>query len=270
MIAALRRQVSVYAALAAAVPKNFLAYSLWFWIGLILNTIQMMVFVFFWRGIYANTDSINGLTLQNTLNYILLAQIFNALTETVMLWEIGMNVRDGNIAHVLLRPLDIQGSYYVISLTTAATGIVLQIPMAVVATVFFGLTWSLDPAVWGAFLVTALLGRTVLFFFDYLLAGLTFYTTEVWGLAVLIFGAGLFLSGAMVPLEIMPDWLRSIVLALPFAQTLAVPISILSGIQPLSAAPRLWLTQLAWIAGLAVASRLFFNFAVRKVTVQGG
>jgi ABC-2 type transport system permease protein len=270
MITALRRSVSVYVALAAAVPKNFLAYSLWFWIGLILNTIQMMVFVFFWRGVYANTDTISGLDLRTTLNYILLAQVFNALTDTQMLWEIGQNLREGNIAHVLLRPLDIQGSYYVISLAHAATGIIWQIPMAVIATVFFGLSWPLDPAVWGAFLITALLGRTVLFFFDYLLAGLTFYTTEVWGLAVLIFGAGLFLSGAMVPLEIMPGWLRTVVLALPFAQTLAVPISILSGIQPLSEAPRLWLIQLAWIGGLAVASRAFFNFAVRKVTVQGG
>lgn len=270
MIAALRRQAGVYAAIAAVIPKTYLAYSLWFWIGLILNTIQMMVFVFFWRGVYANTDTIGGLDLQTTLNYILLAQVFNALTDSFVLWELGQSIREGNIAHVLLRPMDIQGSFYVISLAQAATGLVLQIPMAVVATVFFGLRWPADPVVWGAFIVTALLGRTVLFFFDYLLASITFYTTEVWGLAVLIFGAGLFLSGSLVPLEMMPDWLRAIVLALPFAQTLAVPISVLSGIQPVSAAPQLWLIQLAWIGGLAVASRLFFRVAVRRVTVQGG
>jgi ABC-2 type transport system permease protein len=270
MISLLRRNVSVYGALAAAVPKNFLAYSLWFWIGLLLNTIMMMVFVYFWRGVYANTTTIGGLDLQTTLNYILLAQIFNALTDTNMIWEFGTSIREGNIAHVLLRPVDVQGSYYVISLANAATGIVWQIPMAVIATAFFGLRWSLDPAVWGAFLISALLGRTVLYFFDFLLSSLTFYTTEVWGLGVLIFGMGLFLSGALVPLEMMPDWLRTLVLALPFAQTLAVPISLLSGIQPLSEAPRLWLIQLAWIGGLMVASRLFYNFAVRKVTVQGG
>jgi ABC-2 type transport system permease protein len=142
--------------------------------------------------------------------------------------------------------------------------------MAIIATLFFGLTWPTDPAVWGAFLVAAVLGRTVLYFFDFLLGSLTFYITEVWGLGVLIFGVGLFLSGSLVPLEMMPDWLRAFVLALPFAQTLAVPISILSGIVPVSEAPRLWLIQLAWIVGLVIASRLFFNVAIRKVTVQGG
>jgi ABC-2 type transport system permease protein len=270
MIASLRRNASVYGALAAAVPKNFLAYSLWFWIGLILNTIQMMVFVFFWRGVYAGNTTIGGLDLQTTLNYILLAQIFNALTDANMIWEFGTQIREGNIAHILLRPVDTQFSYYIISLANAATGIIWQIPMAIVATFFFGLTWSLDPAVWGAFLISALLGRTVLYFFDYLLGCLTFYTTEVWGLGVLIFGVGLFLSGSMVPLAMMPDWLRTFVLALPFAQTLAVPISILSGIAPLTEAPRLWLIQLVWIAGLFVVSRLFFGLAIRKVTVQGG
>jgi ABC-2 type transport system permease protein len=68
----------------------------------------------------------------------------------------------------------------------------------------------------------------------------------------------------------MPDWLRGLCQSLPFVQALYVPVSLLSGITPLSEAPRLWLIQLAWLAGLLIASRLVFRIAVRKVTVQGG
>jgi ABC-2 type transport system permease protein len=267
---ALRRRLTVYGAIAGTVPKQFLAYSLWFWVGLLLNLISMTVFVFFWRGVYANTPAINGLTLQTTLNYILLAQVFVVLTDTIMMWEFGVNLREGGIAHMLLRPLDIQASYYVISWANLITQLVWQLPMAAVATLLFGLRWPTDPQVWGAFLVSVVLGRTVLYFFDYCLACITFYTTEVWGLSVLIFGMGLFFSGGLVPLAMMPDWLRTAVLALPFAQTLAVPLALLSGITPVSEAPRLWLIQLAWAGGLLVASRLFFQVAIRKVTVQGG
>jgi ABC-2 type transport system permease protein len=181
-----------------------------------------------------------------------------------------VNLREGGIAHLLLRPLDIQGSYYVIAFANLATQLVWQLPMAVIATVFFGLRWPSDLQVWGAFLVSVILGRTVLYFFDYCLACITFYTTEVWGLSVLIFGVGLFFSGGLVPLAMMPDWLRAVVLSLPFAQTLAVPLALLSGITPVSEAPRLWLIQLAWAGGLLVASRLFFRIAIRRVTVQGG
>jgi ABC-2 type transport system permease protein len=266
----IRRNLARYGAIASTVPKQFLAYSLWFWVGLLLNLISMTVFVFFWRGVYANNAEISGLSLQTTLNYILMAQVFGVLTDAIMMWEFGVNLREGGIAHLLLRPLDIQATYFVVSFASLITQLVWQVPMAAIATLFFGLRWPADPLVWGAFLVSACLGRTVMYFFDYFLACITFYTTEVWGLSVLIFGMGLFFSGGLVPLAMMPDGLRAAVLALPFAQTLAVPLALLSGITPVSQAPQLWLTQVLWAAGLCVASRLFFRVAIRKVTVQGG
>jgi ABC-2 type transport system permease protein len=270
MMATLVRRVSTYGALAATVPKMFLAYSLWFWVGLLLNTIGMMVFVYFWRAVYADTRVIAGLTLAQTLSYIMLARIFEPLGNLNMIFEFGYNLREGGIAHVLLRPVDIQASYYVVLFTDTLVNLIWQVPVALVATLGFGLRWPADPSVWGAFLISAVLGRTVLFFFDWILGCLTFYTTEVWGLGVLVYGIGLFLSGGLVPLPMMPDWLRLLVQSLPFAQSIYVPISILSGVTPLADAPRLWLGQLAWIIGLGVASRAFFAVAIRKVTVQGG
>jgi ABC-2 type transport system permease protein len=74
----------------------------------------------------------------------------------------------------------------------------------------------------------------------------------------------------LIPLVMLPAWLQSIAYMLPFAQGTFVPISLLSGVTPLADAPRLWLIQIAWIIGLYIASRVVFNIAVRKVTVQGG
>jgi len=68
----------------------------------------------------------------------------------------------------------------------------------------------------------------------------------------------------------MPAWLQNIVMAVPFAQALGVPISLLTGITPLSEAPHVWLTQVIWILAMWLISTLFFRVAVRKITVQGG
>lgn len=270
MIAAWGRRLTVYRALVEVTIKQRLVFTLWFWSSLLLRLIAMTVFVYFWRGVYGSATELSGLNLQTTLNYILMAQIFDALTDTMMIWEFGYNQREGGIAHILLRPLDVQFSYYIISLANSLGQLAENIPMVVAAMVLFGLTWPGDLAVWGAFLVAALLGRTVMFLFDWLLSSFTFYTTEVWGLGILVWGVSLFFGGALVPLAMLPDWLRSVVLALPFAQTLAIPMQILSGITPVSEAPGLWLTQLAWIVGLAVVGRFAFSRAIRKVTVQGG
>lgn len=270
MIHMLRRQVSIYGAIAARIPKQYLAFRLWFWIGLLLGIIEMSILVFFWRAVYANSPTIAGLDLQTTLTYILLAQVFAALTDQDLIWEFGTNLREGRIAHLLLRPIGFQTGYYVEAWTGLMLRFIMNFPMALIATLVFGLRWPADLSAWGAFAVSAFLGYTSLFYFHWCLASLTFYTTEVWGLGVLIFGMSRFFSGSLVPLAIMPGWLSALVLAFPFAQSLALPLNFLSGITPVADAPRIWLMQLGWVLGLGVLSQLVFRVAIRKVTVQGG
>jgi len=265
-----RRNLSIYGSIFAMIPKVFMAYQLWFWIGLVLNIISMAILVYFWRAIYNETSTISGLGLDQTLTYILLAFIFMPLTSNDLIWEFGSNLREGTIIHHLLRPINFQGMNYAQMLGGLVTRLTLQVPMAVVAVLLFGLRFPTDLATWLAFLISALLGFTVMFFFNWFLACLTFYTTEIWGLGVLIDGMTFFLSGALVPLVMMPEWVRTIVLSIPFAQALAVPVGLLTGITPLTDAPRVWLIQILWIVGMWTVSTLFFRVAVRKITVQGG
>ena len=270
MIQSVRRDLSVYASFFAMIPKLFMAYRIWFWVGLVLNIISMAILVYFWRAIYNDASTISGLGLNQTLTYILMAFIFMPFTANDLIWEFGSNLREGTIIHHLLRPINFQGMNYAQMLGTLVTRMILQVPMVIVAILLFGLRFPTDPATWLAFLVSALLGFTVMFFFNWFLACLTFYTTEIWGLGVLIEGMNFFLSGALVPLVMMPEWLRTIVLSIPFAQALAVPVGLLTGITPLSEAPRVWSIQMLWIAGMWLLSTLFFRIAVRKITVQGG
>ena len=270
MIQTAKRDLSVYASFFAMIPKVFMAYQVWFWVGLVLNIISMAILVYFWRAIYNEASTISGLGLSQTLNYILLAFIFMPLTANDLVWEFGGNLREGTIIHHLLRPINFQGMNYAQSLGTLATRLILQLPMVIVAVLLFGLRFPADLTTWLAFIVSAVLGFTVMFFLNWFLACLTFYTTEIWGLGVLIEGMNFFLSGALVPLVMMPEWIRTIVLSIPFAQALAVPVGLLAGITPLSDAPRVWFTQILWILGMWMLSSLFFRVAVRKITVQGG
>jgi ABC-2 type transport system permease protein len=264
-------RVRAYSGFAAIVPKNFLAYSIWVWTSLFVNLVAMLVFVAFWQVIYVNQNEIAGLTLRETLNYALLTQIFASLGGVFSAISVfGRLLNRGELAIVLLRPVDFQLSMYITAIVDSVCDVLLRIPLLFVALLFFGLTLPADPLVWGAFLVTALLGMTVMFCFEWLIGCLAFYTTEIWGLSVLRYGFTTFLSGALVPLAMLPDSIRPTIEALPFAQAFYIPLTILSGITPASEAPRLWLTQIAWIAGLLLCSRLAFNHAIRKVTVQGG
>ena len=261
---------NAYAAIAGMVPKTLFIYGWSVWAQLIQNVVGMVVFVYFWRAIYANTATIGGIALQTTLTYILLARIFRPLASIDLIFEFGWRLRDGGFAMLLVRPVDMQLSYYFQGLATLAVALVRQLPVVLLSTLDCGLRWPNDPATWAVFILSALLGRSLMFGLDWILGSLTFYTTETWGLWVLFLGLSNFLTGGLVPLDMMPSWLRLIALATPFAQAVYVPISLLSGLTPLTEAPRLLLVQLLWLVGLVVVARLFFRQAVRHVTVQGG
>ena len=259
-----------YAALVGMVAKTYLAFNWVVWMRLLQSLVGLVVFVYLWRAIYAQSPTFGGLAFETTIGYIMLVRIFQPLGNFNMIFELGGPLRHGEIVHLLVRPLDIQFAYYVQGLANLGLDLVRQLPVALVALLVFHLRWPTNPAVWAVFALSALLGRSVLFCLDWMLGCVTLYITNPWGLWIACLGLTAFLGGALVPLVMMPDWLRLIVQNTPFAQALYVPLSLLSGVAPLSEAPRLMLIQLAWLAGMAVLSRWLFAVAIRRITVQGG
>jgi ABC-2 type transport system permease protein len=146
----------------------------------------------------------------------------------------------------------------------------MRAPLALFAWLFLGLRLPSEPIVWAAAVMTLLLGFTVMFCFDWILACVVFYVTDAWGLATARAAVAMFFGGMLIPLAMMPEWLRTIAAILPFSQAVYLPISVLSGLTPITDLPRIWLAQLLYLAVLFVLSRLVFSRAVRVVTVQGG
>ncbi len=270
MIRSALERLRAHAAIVAMAPKLFVAYRAWFWMGLFVQMLALTIFVYFWRAVYGDRPSLGGLTRQQTLSYIMLAQILLPLLRTNLVYHFGEKLVDGQFAIELLRPLDLQARHYSEALGVALIHLLHKAPLALFAWLAFDLRLPADPVVWGAFLVSLLLGHAVVFCAEWLFACLAFYTTESWGLAMLQTGVATFFSGALIPLALLPGWLERLTLSLPFAQAIWVPVALLSGITPVGEAPRIWLTQLLWLAGMLLASRLAFHIGVRRVTVQGG
>lgn len=271
MVRQVTQTTLAYGAMAAMMPKLFLAYQFQIWFNVAIEIITLAITVAFWRAVFARQATVGGLTAAQTLNYVMLARIFHdGAYVTSMLREFGELMREGGIEAALLRPLDFQGSMYLQKLALLGLNLMMRFPLVLVAWLFFGLQLPAAPAVWAATAVTLLLGCTVMFGFDWILACAAFYTTDAWGLATARQGVVLFFSGMLLPLAIMPEWLRNIAAVLPFSQVVYLPVSVLSGLTPLNELPRIWLLQLVYLTALLAASRLIFRRAVRVVTVQGG
>ena len=148
--------------------------------------------------------------------------------------------------------------------------IVLWIPLAIALSLLFDPTLSPNPqqiatfaiAIWGAYLI-----RTM---FQESLGMLCFWTTRGAAIFDLWMTLELLLSGRLVPMPLMPDWVQEIARFLPFQWTFFFPIDSLVGDLSTTELVRGLLVQLLWILiGLAIF-RLAWRWAIRRYSAVGG
>jgi len=183
-------------------------------------------------------------------------------------WE--WRIREGDLNRDLLRPLlplhfDVA---YFAGWKFVVIG--LWIPLAV------GLSLVFDPdlhprplevavfavAIWGAYLI-----RTM---FQESLGMLCFWTTRGAAIFDLYMTAELLLSGRLVPMPLMPDWVETIARYLPFQWAFFFPIESLVGDLSNEELIRGLGAQLLWIlVGLAIF-RVAWRFAIRRYSSVNG
>ncbi len=235
------------------------------------GAIYIMIFMAF----YGENDSVNGFTLSQLISYVWLQQAFLAF---IALWlrdgELFELIRTGNIAYELCRPLNIYSFWYTKLLAQRISSAVLRfLPILIVAFLIPAPYRLSLPASFEAFLLfvlTLLLGvalNVVISMFIYISV---FVTLSPTGSLLLFSVVGEFLSGLVIPLPLMPDWLRNVVEFLPFRYVADLPLRIYSGNIPVSQAISSLGMQVFWIAILAWIGNRLMQKSLKHLVVQGG
>ena len=128
----LRHLYHVYGAVLATVPKLYAAYRAWVWAEFILQIMAMVVLYFFWQAVYANGGTLGGLTFQQTINYVMIAQLLMPLIDNNLIFNFGWMIREGQVAIDLLRPMDFQTRFYVDAAGSMALNLLLKTPLLII------------------------------------------------------------------------------------------------------------------------------------------
>ena len=97
-----------------------------------------------------------------------------------------------------------------------------------------------------------------------------FYTNSIWGMQILRQSVISIFSGLIAPLSLFPEWFQKIADILPFKEFIYTPINIYLGNIPLNEIGFIILKLVAWTFILYALSKIFFNYSVKKITINGG
>ncbi|MBI5824308.1 MAG: ABC-2 family transporter protein [Chloroflexi bacterium] len=183
-------------------------------------------------------------------------------------WE--WRIREGQLSMSLLRPIHPLHGDVAYFAGWKVVVILLWLPLALILSLIF--KPELNPtllqgivfffAIWMAYLI-----RTMTLS---LLGMVTFWTTRVSALFELYFAAELILSGRLVPLSLMPDWVQRLAWFFPFRWAFGFPIEALVGSMTATELLTGLGMQLAWILFGVISVSLIWKVAIRRFSAVGG
>lgn len=268
---ALRSMVSFYlATMRMAVQEQFQyrTANYFYMFGMIAEPI---IYLVVWTTIAEQQGgSVNGLSAGYFAAYFIVWTLVRNMNIVfgAPFWE--QRIREGDLNRDLLRPvlpLHFDIAYFA---GWKVVVIVLWIPLAFALSVLFDPTLSPNAAqiatfavaIWGAYLI-----RTM---FQESLGMLCFWTTRGAAIFDLWMAAELLLSGRLVPMPLMPEWVQEISRFLPFQWAFYFPIESLVGDMSNAELLRGLGAQLLWILiGLAIF-RVAWRYAIRRYSAVGG
>jgi len=241
-----------------------MAYRGDFLLGTVLRFLPMITTILLWKSVYEGSGqtSLAGFDYHEMIAYLLLTHISRMFSSMPNLaGGIARDIREGTLKRYLVQPLDLIG--YLLAYRVAH-----KVAYIVTSALPYGLLFFLcgsyfrgfpDATTFGAYLLSLVLAFLVGFFFETCVGMVGFWFLEVTSVLYIVMTLNFFISGQMLPLDLLPEPWVSILKWMPFQGKI-------------QGAALAWglVRQLAWALFFVVLARGLYRLGLRRYSAFGG
>lgn len=260
-----------YLSIALTSFQQAIAYRLTTFLNVALTFIWVFILYSLWQAAFAGRATIGGFSWEEMRTYVVLGYALNALVG----WRIGSQmmgtIRTGEILRDLVRPLNYCGT----QLSKAAGFSITEGMISLVITFVLGVVViEIQPPssamMLGLFLASVLIGFLTKALIVFTVSLLTFWTLNGVGLMWSQQAVIAILSGTIVPIALMPGWLRLVADVMPMRGIVSTPLMLYLGKVDGWEIVQLIGLQLGWLAALWWFANWAWRKAFSAVEIQGG
>lgn len=260
-----------YLSLALAAAQRAIAYRGSTLLNLSANLVWAVALYYIWQTVFAANPKIGSFDWGRMRTYILVSYAVNQLLSFSSASRMMATIRTGEIANELIRPVDCLkaqlaqalGAAVIEGFLSSSIAILLGLLLLEAAPPYSSMAVSL-------FLLSVCLGFLIKFLISFIVALLCFWTLNSTGLLWAQTAVVNVFSGALIPLQFFPGWLKAIALGSPFQAIIHTPLAIYLGDVQSIALGQALAIQAVWVVVLWLLARLLWIPSIRALTVQGG
>jgi ABC-2 type transport system permease protein len=264
--------LKVYAEFVRIGFVNILAFRLRYYTGIITYLINVTVYFFIWRAVFANaTGPIAGFSLPQILTYVSAGWILRSFYWNTIDQEMAYEVIDGKIAMDFIKPVSVQGMWLARAMGESAFRLILlTAPTAIIVTLLFPVLPPASKLNFALFIVAAIGSFFIMGALNFIIGTCAIPLTSILALIRAKFWLIELLSGLLIPLNFFPRPLQVISSWLPFEHIAYTPLQIYLGRLSLTETLRLLAIEYFWVVALLFLGHFWWIRATRKITIHGG
>jgi ABC-2 type transport system permease protein len=246
-----------------------------FLLGTVLRFLPMITTILLWRAIYSGSGQarLAGFSYREMIAYLLLTNISRMFSSMPGLaGGIAREIREGTLKRYLIQPVDMVG--YLLSYRVAHKVAYIVMSIVPYALLFFvcrdffdGLP---DAPTLAAYALSLVLGFLVGFYFEASVGMVGFWFLEVTSLLYIVMTLNFFISGHMLPLDLLPQPWSGLLKALPFQYMAYFPAVVFLGKVKGMALVYYLLAELFWVVFFLVLARVLQRLGLRRYSAFGG
>lgn len=250
--------------------KQYKIYKSNFYLFTINKIVEIVVYVFVWQAIYNQTGNAGGYSISQMVTYYILVFSIISLVTWGVNEDMAHSIRNGQINKELLNPLSYFQYYFGVNLGELGFASVVGLATFIICSLLWGVTFPTSILNFLLFAIIILLGIPITFFLQMIVGTVGFYSNSIWGMQILRKSVVSIFSGIIAPITLFPQWFQVIANVLPFKDLVYTPINIWLGNITMQEITFVIIKQIIWGIILYIISKLFFNHAVKNITINGG
>lgn len=223
--------------------------------------------------VWANASKagmIRGFSTSDFVLYYLCMLLVGCFVTSHMMWDLAMEIREGQFTTQLIRPIGFYEVSYMRNLSWRIIRTALFLPMFFMLLYLYrGFLGEASVYVGWGFWASLVLGHFVSFTFVMLMASIALYVTEATSIFELYYIPMLFLSGQLFPVSVLPDWAKNLSLIFPFYYTTGAPTEVLIGRVHGDGLWRVIAAQLVWTVVCYLGSKVLWKRGLKHYTGVG-
>ncbi len=260
-----------YAGLARMAFQRQLAYRFANLSGLLTNGFFGLLRAYVLIALFGARPNVAGYSVQDAITYTGLTQALIAYTALWGWWDLMRSIRTGEVASDLSRPLDFFWFWCAQDFGRAAAQLLVRgLPIMAAYALVFRITLPPTPLHWLALLAALALALFVSFCWRFIVSLSAFWMQDAVGIGRMAWIAVTFLSGFLMPVAFLPDWMQALMRYTFFPAMINTVVEVYLGLLAGPALPGALAAQLLWAVILYALARLVLAAGVRKLVIQGG